>query len=151
MGIFEWLGTIERKMDFNRNRTSKLRLTEFYKMVNSHFRQGADTQRLLSANTNICRATSKGVSDHRSAQSVARYGDRDLFLKKVRVRAGPDENYLIVSPELVDKKEISPDMAFPIIRPLTSQRVIVVFRRQTAFVCDEQQHRFFESSEVEAP
>ena len=49
------------------------------------------------------------------------------------MRAGADKNYLIVSPQLIDKKEISPDVAFPVVRPLASERMIVEFRWQSAF------------------
>ena len=67
------------------------------------------------------------------------------------MRASSNEDYLIALSELVDQQEIAPNMAFPVVRPLTAQRMIVVFRRQSALICDEQHHRVFEAPEIEAP
>ena len=66
------------------------------------------------------------------------------------MRAGSDENNLIVCTKLVDKEEIATDMAFPEIRPLSTKRMIVVLGGKRSIVGDDQQHRRFEAAEIEA-
>ena len=67
-----------------------------------------------------------------------------LFVEKISMCAGTDKHdktRFSASIEIVGEQEVTANMAFPMTRPVTLERVVEPFRSERAVVCYEQKHR----------
>jgi len=65
----------------------------------------------------------------------------------VRTRTHEDDG---VALQPVDQQEVSTDVTFAVVGPITLQRVIKLFKPQRGIIADKQQHRLFQPIQVVA-